>query len=315
MGFLDALGIGNQPDQLSLPEILSAIPAIAGPVLMARGKRVGLPLGIGLSAIGGLGQTLADRRRTQQQHQGLADAIAKMPGVTDEMRQSLSQAVKLGMDPSSIYGDVLKSEFKQPASMKPFPISDGKQERMFDPATESQIPPGWFSASFKPGTTKTPLKTIYGPGGATQEVGISAGYKPPEGWSLKAPDKPITINNNIPLSPSDFVQDPATHKWGYYNRTGTFEPVSDAPPNRLPEQPKGGPKLPHLPKEITDNYIAAPSSAIPGVVDLTPSPKAAKGGMFSRPLTPLRYYNGKLIKPGDTMQIGGKTVIWDGNFD
>ena len=34
------------------------------------------------------------------------------------------------------------------------------------------------------------LKTIYGPGGRTQEVQVEEGYKPPSGWSLKAPEKP-----------------------------------------------------------------------------------------------------------------------------
>jgi hypothetical protein len=113
VGFLDSLGIGNQPDQLSLPEILSAIPAIAGPVLMARGKRVGLPLGIGLSAIGGLGQTLAERQRTQAQHSQLGKIISTMPGVTDQQKQMFGQLVSAGVNPETILPEVLKGQFRQ----------------------------------------------------------------------------------------------------------------------------------------------------------------------------------------------------------
>src|SRR5512146_1377793 len=101
MGFFDFIGTG--PGQLSLPEILSAVPAVAGPVLMQRGRRVGLPLGIGLSALGGLGQEYAQRQRTQSQHEGVLNLIKSMPGVTPEMQKSFEQAVQQGVDLTPVY--------------------------------------------------------------------------------------------------------------------------------------------------------------------------------------------------------------------
>ncbi len=41
------------------------------------------------------------------------------------------------------------------------------------------------------------LKTLYGPGGRTQEVQVGEGYNPPPGWSLKAPFKPESDTGQI----------------------------------------------------------------------------------------------------------------------
>lgn len=113
MSFMDFLtGSNNAP--LSLAEVLSAIPAVAGPALMARGRRVGLPLGMGLTALGGLGEMMAQRQRQNAQAQGLSKAIGEMPGLTPDQQKSLSDFASAGGNTAPIFGELLRRQFAQP---------------------------------------------------------------------------------------------------------------------------------------------------------------------------------------------------------
>ena len=164
--------IGSGPDQLSLSEVLSALPAVAGPVLMARGRKLGLPIGMGLTAFGGLGELLAKKQAAYGHQQGLVKAL-----------QSLSDPLKgTGLKPTDIAPEsqgALKPDFGtfatnvlqgggSPAEaeslwkgfsqqVKPmFRIGSG-QEEAFDPAsgqTLYQMPKGDYTSSFKPETGK-----------------------------------------------------------------------------------------------------------------------------------------------------------------
>lgn len=191
----------NESFHLSLPEILSTIVDVGGQYLMQRNRRIGGPLGAGLSTVGQLGEALAQRHRQQN----LAKIISKMPGVTPEMQQSLSQAVKLGMDPASIYGDVLKEQFKGKPGLKPFPIWDPKtqQESMFDPNVPgATIPSGSYSSSFKPSApkeTEAEKLDLYG-----KERQIAQQYqKPPQpSWRTETdPTTGATVQNAYRYNP------------------------------------------------------------------------------------------------------------------
>ena len=59
--FLSNIGLGGGQDQLGLADILNAVGTTVGPVLANRGGYIGMPLGLGLSAVGQLGSTLADK--------------------------------------------------------------------------------------------------------------------------------------------------------------------------------------------------------------------------------------------------------------
>lgn len=148
MGFFDF--IGNKPDQLSLPEILSAIPAVAGPVLMQRGRRVGLPLGIGLSALGGLGQEYAQRQRQQSQHEGVLNLIKSMPGVTPEMQKSFEAAVNQGVDPTPLYDALVKNQMKTTAVKPIFAMQNGKEVALNPETGQKLYDVQGFTSSFKP---------------------------------------------------------------------------------------------------------------------------------------------------------------------
>lgn len=165
--------IGSGPDQLSLSEVLSALPAVAGPVLMARGRKLGLPIGMGLTAFGNLGQELAKKSGQYNQQVGQAEALKSlMPMANQQSAGTGATLSSLGINTTPNFAEFLSQWVKaggkasdaatifktMGTSAKPmFRMGAGGQEEAFDPAsgqTLYQMGKGDYTSSFKPESAK-----------------------------------------------------------------------------------------------------------------------------------------------------------------
>jgi len=93
------IGVGPNPDQLGLADILGAIGGVAGPILANRGGSIGGPLGLGLSTVGQLGATLADKQQRSQQGQSTYAALRGMlPLIKDKVpgAETMLEGVRTG---------------------------------------------------------------------------------------------------------------------------------------------------------------------------------------------------------------------------
>lgn len=129
--FLSAIGIGSQPNQLGLADILSALGQAAGPTLAARGGRIGMPLGFGLSTVGALGQTLSDRQAKVQQNQQNYEALRGMlPLIKKQVpeAENMLQGVRQGGLSADEYLKYIEDRMKPTSAVKTIPteVSPGK---------------------------------------------------------------------------------------------------------------------------------------------------------------------------------------------
>lgn len=230
--------IGSGPNQLSLAEVLSALPAVAGPVLMQRGRKLGLPIGMGLTAFGALGQDLAKKEGAYNLGQQQMKALE---GIDPRFKQIAPMA---GLFPPQTVMEAFKALNPATKAEAPFPIFNPQthEERVYNPASGQPIPQGFISSSFykpeKEGTFQ-------------QEIDLFK-KDPTTFRAVESAMHPgTTINAQMPTSPADFVHDKETNMWGYYTHdkagNASFVPVSPTPPERLP--------TPDKPKELTRGTI------------------------------------------------------------
>jgi hypothetical protein len=126
-----------EPDQLSLADIVGAVGEAAGPVLTRRRGLVGMPLGLGLSALGHLGKLLSDEEQQTGRRERTAAALRGIPG---------AEAVA-NLGPEGVHTLLRAGAFKQPAASNATPSTgSARGPNLFSP----DIPPPPVPASAMP---------------------------------------------------------------------------------------------------------------------------------------------------------------------
>lgn len=222
---------GSGPDQLSIGDIIAGLQPV-GEVLAARGRKIGLPLGLGLTAAGGLAGAYTERQRAQAQRKGLADALMKLQGGSS-LQDVMPSATAAGVDPKELFSAYTTLH----PEAKPDQLTEAWNLYQKDPKGFAQ-----FEEAAHPKQDKqSSWSLINEPGVAPYWANRATGETRP---APNLPTRPVTsaatINIERPIGPGDILRDDAGKPVGVLevDKSGNLS-MKPAPAGVPTVKPKG----------------------------------------------------------------------------